>query len=103
MSLTIEPGRATRAERHRARGTHDARRRDHPPDNADYDRHDKQTAYAYGRVPVYVLIDSWAAEGARCIVYSDPAQGEHRRTTITPFGETVKIPKPIDLDTSRFG
>jgi len=75
------------------------------PDNADYDRRTKLTAYARGQVPVYLLIDGHAAEGARCIVYSDPAKGEYRNTTIKPFGERVDLPRPIDLelDTSRFG
>lgn len=68
------------------------------PDNADYDRHNKQTAYAHGRVPIYLLIDRWAPEGGRCVVYSGPAQGEYRQTTITPFGEPSPIPKPIDLE-----
>ena len=74
-------------------------------DNADYDRHNKVTAYAHGEVPVYLLIDGWAPEGARCTVYADPAKGEYRRTTITPFGEPVRIPEPIglELDTRRFG
>ena len=52
-----------------------------------------------------LLIDGWASEGARCTVYSDPAKGGYRRTTITPFGESVRIPEPIniELDTRRFG
>ncbi|WP_166459570.1 Uma2 family endonuclease [Amycolatopsis pithecellobii] len=75
------------------------------PGNADYDRRNKLAAYAYGRVPVYLLIDDHAPEGARCIVYAEPAKGEYRKTTITPFGEKVEIPEPIglELDTSRFG
>lgn len=75
------------------------------PDNADYDRYATLTAYAHGKVPCYLLVDGWTREGSRRTVYSDPAEGEYRRTTITPFGEAVDLPEPIGptLDTGRFG
>ncbi|MEU3271676.1 Uma2 family endonuclease [Saccharomonospora sp. NPDC006951] len=73
-------------------------------DTAEYDRKNKLIAYAFGGVPIYLLIDRWAPEGERCVVYTDPADREYRRTVITPFGQSISIPDPIalDLDTGEF-
>lgn len=73
-------------------------------EKAAVDRTAKKSAYARGGVDVYLLIDGWEEPWPCVTVYSEPGNGEYRRSTTRPFGETIHLPKPIDLelDTSRF-
>jgi Uma2 family endonuclease len=68
------------------------------------DRTTKKDAYAQGGVGIYVLIDRWAEPKARVTVFSKPADGAYQRSVTTPFGETIEVPEPIDLqlDTRSF-
>lgn len=73
-------------------------------DNADEDRGPKKSAYARGGVPLYLLIDRWAEHGPQVILFSDPAGFHYRTSHTVPFGESITIPAPFDieLDTSAF-
>jgi Uma2 family endonuclease len=72
--------------------------------NADHDRKKKLWGYAHAPVPLYMLVDAHDERGPHCTLYSDPAQGDYRRSARTPFGEPVTLPDPFDLalDTSEF-
>lgn len=72
--------------------------------NAAADRTTKRDAYARGGVDVYLLIDGWHEPWPRVTVYSEPVDGDYQYSVTKPFGETIHVPKPIDLslDTSRF-
>ncbi|WP_027946303.1 Uma2 family endonuclease [Amycolatopsis taiwanensis] len=72
--------------------------------NAAADRTAKRDAYARGGVDVYLLIDGWHEPWPRVTVYSEPVDGDYQYSVTKPFGETIHVPKPIDLslDTSRF-
>ncbi|WP_285487604.1 Uma2 family endonuclease [Amycolatopsis taiwanensis] len=64
----------------------------------------KRDAYARGGVDVYLLIDGWHEPWPRVTVYSEPVDCDYQYSVTKPFGETIHVPKPIDLslDTSRF-
>ncbi|MGP3633576.1 Uma2 family endonuclease [Streptomyces sp. 24-1644] len=64
------------------------------------DRVDKGRAYAYGDVPVYLLVDR---DDDTLTVFSEPKDGVYQRHPSYPFGATVPLPAPvgITLDTDR--
>lgn len=73
-------------------------------ENADDDRGPKRSAYARGGVPLYLLVDRWADDGPAVTLFSEPAGLHYRSSADVPFGETITIPTPfdVDLDTSGF-
>lgn len=72
--------------------------------NARQDRTAKKWAYAHGPVPLYLLVDRWAADGPATTLFSDPVDGEYQTEVRAVFGETIALPAPFDfeLDTAEF-
>ncbi|MFD0316920.1 Uma2 family endonuclease [Streptomyces flavalbus] len=72
--------------------------------NARHDRISKPAAYAAAGIPLYLLIDRWAPEGATATLYGDPKDDVYRPLSTAKFGEPIKLPAPFDLviDTSEF-
>ena len=73
------------------------------PGNARVDREEKRDAYAAGGVALYLLVDRVGAHPA-VTLYAEPADGGYRRVVTVPFGESIHLPAPFDieLDTSQF-
>ncbi|WP_084655100.1 Uma2 family endonuclease [Nocardia altamirensis] len=59
------------------------------------DRQEKPRAYAETGVPVYLLIDRDSCE---VTVHSAPHNGRYEQILKVPFGATVKIPDPVNVD-----
>lgn len=74
------------------------------PGRANVDRQEKLQAYAQGGMPMYLLIDRVRPSGPAVTLYSDPAGGSYQHVVQVPFGESVRLPEPfdVDLDTSQF-
>ncbi|MEU3252711.1 Uma2 family endonuclease [Streptomyces sp. NPDC006997] len=72
--------------------------------NARHDRITKPAAYATAGIPLYLLVDRWAPEGATATLYGDPKGDVYRPLSTAKFGEPIKLPAPFDLviDTSEF-
>ncbi|MFF3862299.1 Uma2 family endonuclease [Streptomyces sp. NPDC002209] len=58
------------------------------------DRREKRDGYAAAGIPVYLLIDR---QSCTVTVHSDPSGGSYRENPSFPYGETVKIPDPVDI------
>ncbi len=73
------------------------------PSNARVDREEKRDAYAASGVALYLLVDRVGAHPA-ITLYAEPADGGYRRVVTVPFGESIHLPAPFDieLDTSQF-
>lgn len=72
--------------------------------SARRDRKTKLWSYAYGMIPVYLLVDRHEGEGT-VTVYSEPdGNGNYVELQKTAFGKPVTLPDPIgfEIDTSRF-
>ena len=54
-------------------------------------------------VALYLLVDRVGAHPA-ITLYAEPADGDYRRVVTVPFGESIHLPAPFDveLDTSQF-
>lgn len=66
---------------------------------------EKRSIYAAGRVPVYLIIDPFAAQ---CLVLTEPTgtglSADYQSKRTRKFGDPVPLPIiGIELDTSRFG
>jgi Uma2 family endonuclease len=74
------------------------------PSNARHDRKRKKWAYAHGPVAHYLLIDAFDEDGPSISLFSNPVDGAYRDAIRTAFGQTVKLPPPLELelDTSTF-
>jgi Uma2 family endonuclease len=74
------------------------------PSNARHDRKRKKWAYAHGPVALYLLIDAFDEDGPSISLFSNPVDGAYRDAIRTAFGQTVKLPPPLELelDTSAF-
>ncbi|CAM3987491.1 Uma2 family endonuclease [Nocardiopsis rhodophaea] len=72
--------------------------------SAEADRRKKLRGYAHAPVPLYLLIDSWAEEGAASFLYETPKDGAYLKRTTVRFGDPLYLPEPFDLevDTKRF-
>ncbi|MFE6284918.1 Uma2 family endonuclease [Streptomyces sp. NPDC057877] len=72
--------------------------------NARHDRISKPAAYAVAGIPLYLLVDRWAPEGATATLYGEPKGDVYRPLSTAKFGEAIKLPAPFDLviDTSEF-
>jgi Uma2 family endonuclease len=70
---------------------------------ARIDRTEKLNAYATGAVQAYLLVDR-VAKNPAVTMYSEPVDGEYQHLVKVPFGETIHLPEPfdVDLDTSQF-
>lgn len=66
------------------------------------DWRDKATVYGTAGVPVYLLLDM--QEESATVFWAPSGKGYTSRTTV-PFGKTLRLPAPFDveLDTSGFG
>ncbi|MCD0446594.1 Uma2 family endonuclease [Glycomyces sp. A-F 0318] len=72
--------------------------------SARRDRKTKLWSYAYGMIPVYLLVDRHEGEGT-VTVYSEPdGNGNYVEHQKTAFGKPVTLPDPIgfELDTGPF-
>lgn len=68
------------------------------------DRKTKLWSYAYGMIPIYLLVDRHDGEGS-VSVYSEPdGNGSYAVLQKTYFGKPLMLPDPIgiEIDTSRF-
>lgn len=74
------------------------------PGNANTDRQEKLVGYGRGGVPAYLLIDRVRSTGPVVSLYTELSGGEYTRVVQVPFGETIALPKPfdVDLDTAMF-
>lgn len=74
------------------------------PGNATIDREQKRDGYASAPVPLYLLVDAWDPAGPSVTLFEEPDHGAYRRHTTVPFGATLTLPSPFDieLDTSEF-
>jgi Uma2 family endonuclease len=66
------------------------------------DREQKKRAYAQGGVPLYLLIDRFAAPAA-VTLFSDPGQEGYQSARAAAAGQPLRLPAPFDigLDTAR--
>ena len=73
------------------------------PGNARVDREEKRDAYAAGGVALYLLVDRVGSHPA-VTLYAEPVDGAYRRVVSVPFGESIHLPPPfdVDLDSSQF-
>ncbi|MFF5369289.1 Uma2 family endonuclease [Streptomyces sp. NPDC013187] len=72
--------------------------------NARHDRVSKPAAYATAGIPLYLLVDRWAADGPTVTLYGEPKGDVYRPLGTAKFGESIKLPAPLDLviDTGEF-
>jgi Uma2 family endonuclease len=72
--------------------------------NAVHDRVSKPAAYAAGGIPLYLLVDRWAAGGPTVTLYGEPTGDVYRVLHAGKFGDVITLPEPFDLtlDTSVF-
>ncbi|HJU97104.1 MAG TPA: Uma2 family endonuclease [Jiangellaceae bacterium] len=66
--------------------------------NARQDRTAKKWAYGHGPVPLYLLVDPWAADGPVTTLYADPVDGEYRSAQQIAFGGVIVLPAPFDIE-----
>ncbi|WP_063044902.1 Uma2 family endonuclease [Nocardia pseudovaccinii] len=59
------------------------------------DRQEKPRAYAATGIPIYLLIDRDSCE---VTVHSSPQSGRYEQILRVPFGATVKLPEPVNLE-----
>ncbi|MBR8643451.1 Uma2 family endonuclease [Streptomyces tuirus] len=72
--------------------------------NARQDRVSKPAACATAGIPLYLLVDRWAADGPTVTLYGEPKGDVYRPLSTAEFGESIKLPAPFDLviDTGDF-
>jgi Uma2 family endonuclease len=72
----------------------------HDRDTDRRDRVDKPLGYAAAEIPVYLLIDR---DHTTVTVFSEPKDGQYRRTESCAWGATVELPAPVNitLDTEK--
>lgn len=73
------------------------------PSSVLIDRQEKPRLYAFGGVPIYLLIDP-IAKTPTATVYSNITDGAYLRMAPVSLGKPLRLPAPIDyeLDTSLF-
>ena len=73
------------------------------PSNARVDREEKPAAYAQAGVSRYLLVDR-VGRNPTATLYADPVDGEYQHVVKIPFGESLHLPAPfdVDLDTAQF-
>ncbi|MFQ6326633.1 Uma2 family endonuclease [Nocardia sp. CWNU-33] len=59
------------------------------------DRQEKPRAYAETGIPVYLLIDRDSCE---VTIYSEPRVDRYERSLTVPFGATVELPHPVNVE-----
>ncbi|WP_406234015.1 Uma2 family endonuclease [Nocardia sp. NBC_01009] len=59
------------------------------------DQQEKPLAYADTGIPVYLLIDRDSCE---VTIHSEPHGSRYERILTVPFGATVRLPKPVDVE-----
>ncbi|SHL21708.1 Uma2 family endonuclease [Actinacidiphila paucisporea] len=64
-------------------------------DTTQRDRIDKPRAYAEAGIPVFLLIDRDTRE---ITVHSEPGNGVYEKKVTVPFGKTVILPAPVDIE-----
>ncbi|EHY90712.1 hypothetical protein SacazDRAFT_03852 [Saccharomonospora azurea NA-128] len=72
--------------------------------NAQHDRSRKRWAYAHGGIGQYLLVDPHDPEGPAVTLFGAPGEGVYRRACRVPFGETIALASPfeLELDTAEF-
>ncbi len=72
------------------------------PSNARIDRAEKLAAYGGAGVHTYLLVDRVGRNPA-VTLYADPVDDQYQHIVRVPFGQTIHLPAPfdIDLDTSQ--
>ncbi|MFD0371899.1 Uma2 family endonuclease [Streptomyces sp. NPDC127114] len=72
--------------------------------NANHDRIAKCAGYATAGVPLYLLVDRWAAGGPTVTLYGEPSDSVYRVLRAAKFGDQMHLPFPFDLtlDTDEF-
>lgn len=67
------------------------------------DRETKYAAYARAGMPLYLLVDRYEDEGCTTL-YSNPSGNKFLDAHKVPFGKTLALPKPfeVDVDTAQF-
>src|SRR5882757_1893190 len=72
--------------------------------NANHDRKTKLWSYAHAPIPLYLLIDCFDPDGPHSTLFSDPTDGKYRHASRIPFGESIALPEPFDIeiDTTDF-
>ena len=70
------------------------------PGRAQHD-YSKAAGYARCGIPTYLIVDR---KRQRCVVFTEPGDGEYRDRHETPFGKPVTLPRepPVVIDTSDF-
>ncbi|WAL96250.1 Uma2 family endonuclease [Streptomyces sp. Je 1-369] len=58
------------------------------------DRVEKHDGYAAADVPVYLLVDR---DKGALVVFSEPMNGAYQRCPTYPFGDTVRLPEPVNI------
>lgn len=59
------------------------------------DREEKPLAYAASGIPLYLLIDRQYGE---LTVYSEPTPARYEKKLTVPFGATVELPDPVQVE-----
>lgn len=65
----------------------------------------KYKAYAKGLVPVYLLVDPYAASGPEIRLFTGPTGTRYNTEKTVSFGDELRLPEPFDavvIDSSRF-
>ncbi len=67
------------------------------------DRDTKFRVYAGAGIPLYLLVDRYDGKGFTTL-YSNPSGDQYLDAHKVPFGETLRLPSPFDveIDTARF-
>ncbi|MFC7326474.1 Uma2 family endonuclease [Marinactinospora rubrisoli] len=66
--------------------------------NAYRDRVIKLRGYVHGQVPLYLLVDRWARPEPSVTLYEQPENGRYMKTTTVPFGKSIRLPEPFDVE-----
>ncbi|WP_021592601.1 Uma2 family endonuclease [Actinomadura welshii] len=67
----------------------------------EVDRDAKRRGYARAEIPLYLLVDR---REQKVSLFSEPKDGDYHKVEWVPFGKSLPLPEPIDieLDTSGF-
>lgn len=60
----------------------------------DIDRHEKRRGYARAGIPVHLLVDR---DSGTLTVFSDPHDGDYRRSPAYAYGAAVALPAPVGI------
>ncbi|KOU00873.1 restriction endonuclease [Streptomyces sp. NRRL F-2295] len=67
--------------------------------NAREDRTKKYRAYARAGVPMYLLIDRFDTRGPMATLFTEPnGDGTYKHTDAVPFGKSLTLPSPFDVE-----